>query len=89
MVNMISQAQVSPEWHDWIQADDQVAGRGGMGTWKASAVKRNPNFDYSAHLVGDEGRGEGDGVLARGDKGMWPTDFRREGECRFFVFMCS
>ena len=60
-----------------------------MGTWKASAVKRNPNFDYSAHLVGDEGRGEGDGVLARGDKGMWPTDFRREGECRFFVFMCS
>lgn len=39
--------------------------------------------------MGDEGRGEGDGVLARGDKGMWPTDFRREGECRFFVFMCS
>ena len=52
-------------------------------------MKRNPNFDYSAHLVGDEGRGEGDGVLARGDKGMWPTDFRREGECRFLVFMCS
>ena len=49
----------------------------------------NSSFDFSEYLVGDEGRGEGEGVLASGDKGMWPTDFRREGECRFFVFMCS
>jgi len=20
---------------------------------------------------------------------MWPTDFRREGECKFLVLMCS
>ena len=38
-------------------------------------------------LVGELGSGEGEGVLARGERGMWPTDFRREGECRFFVFM--
>jgi hypothetical protein len=30
--------------------------------------------------VGDEEIGEGDGVLAKGLSGMWPTDFRRLGE---------
>lgn len=30
--------------------------------------------------VGDEGTGDGDGVLAKGDRGMWPTDLRRFGE---------
>lgn len=39
--------------------------------------------------VGEEGRGEGEGVLARGERGMWPTDFRREGECKFLVLMCN
>jgi hypothetical protein len=33
------------------------------------------------------GRGEGDGVRARGEKGMWPTDLRRLGEWRFLVLM--
>ena len=27
--------------------------------------------------------------LASGDRGMWPTDFRLEGEWRFLVLMCS
>ena len=66
----------------------------GMAQWiqysmESIRCQMNPSLDFSEYLVGDEGRGEGDGVLARGDKGMWPTDFRREGECRFFVFMCS
>ena len=33
--------------------------------------------------------GPGEGVLARGERGMWPTDLRREGEWRFLVLMCS
>ena len=37
--------------------------------------------------VGDTGRGDGEGVRASGDRGMWPTDFRRDGECKFLVFM--
>lgn len=35
------------------------------------------------------GIGPGDGVRASGDSGMCPTDFRREGEWRFLVLMCS
>lgn len=30
--------------------------------------------------VGEMGIGEGEGVRARGDRGMWPTDFLRDGE---------
>lgn len=29
--------------------------------------------------VGDDGSGDGDGVLAKGDNGICPTDFRRLG----------
>lgn len=32
------------------------------------------------------GRGDGDGVRARGDSGMCPADFLRDGECRLFAF---
>lgn len=39
--------------------------------------------------VGDCGSGDGDGVRANGDSGMWPTDLRRLGECRFLVTECS
>ena len=35
------------------------------------------------------GRGPGEGVLARGDRGIWPADFLREGEWRFLVLMHS
>lgn len=31
-------------------------------------------------LVGEMGMGEGEGVLASGERGMWPTDLRLEGE---------
>lgn len=31
-------------------------------------------------LVGEAGNGDGDGVRANGDNGMWPTDFRRFDE---------
>ena len=70
----------------WLVA--QWQGERGWGSGKHQ-LSNEIQIDQPAHLVGDEGRGEGDGVLARGDKGMWPTDLRREGECRFFVFMCS
>ena len=42
-------------------------------------------------LVGEMGggRGPGEGVRARGDRGMWPTDFLLEGEWRFLVLMWS
>lgn len=39
--------------------------------------------------VGDCGSGEGDGVLARGDSGICPTDLRLFGECKFLVTECS
>jgi len=39
--------------------------------------------------VGDCGSGDGDGVRANGDSGIWPTDLRRLGECRFLVAECS
>ena len=38
-------------------------------------------------LVGETGKGDGDGVLAKGDRGMCPTDFRLEGECKFLVLI--
>lgn len=31
------------------------------------------------------GSGDGDGVRASGDSGMWPADFRRDGECRLLA----
>jgi len=42
-------------------------------------------------LVGEMGGGSGpgEGVRARGDRGMWPADFLRDGEWRFLVLMCS
>jgi len=39
--------------------------------------------------VGDCGSGDGEGVRASGDSGIWPTDLRRFGECRFLVAECS
>ena len=30
--------------------------------------------------VGEMGTGEGEGVRASGERGMWPTDLRRPGE---------
>lgn len=39
--------------------------------------------------MGEIGRGLGDGVRARGERGMWPTDLRLEGECKFLVLMWS
>lgn len=39
--------------------------------------------------MGDCGNGDGDGVRANGDSGIWPTDLRLFGECRFFVAECS
>lgn len=38
------------------------------------------NASGDGDLVGDAGSGDGDGVLANGDNGMWPTDFRRFDE---------
>lgn len=47
-------------------------------------------------LVGDAGNGDGDGVRASGDNGMWPTDLRRFTACDcvlacnvLFVCVCS
>lgn len=38
-------------------------------------------------LVGEEQiNADGDGVLAKGDKGMFPIDFLRLGDCRGFDF---
>lgn len=39
--------------------------------------------------VGDAGSGDGEGVRANGDNGMWPTDLRRPGECRLLAAECS
>lgn len=47
------------------------------------------NVNGLGDRVGDCGNGDGDGVRASGDSGMWPTDLRRLGECRFFVAECS
>ena len=35
------------------------------------------------------GIGLGLGVRARGLRGMWPTDFLRDGECRVLVFTAN
>ena len=36
------------------------------------------------------GTGEGEGVRARGERGMWPEwEWRRLGECSVFVLTCS
>lgn len=40
-------------------------------------------------LVGLAGSGDGLGVLAKGDKGMCPTDFLRFGEWIFFAAVCN
>ena len=39
------------------------------------------NMSGLGERVGEEGNGEGDGVRASGDKGMWPIDLRRLGDC--------
>lgn len=53
------------------------------GWWPAE------NVSGLGDRVGDCGSGDGDGVRAKGDSGMWPTDLRRLGECRFLVAECS
>lgn len=53
------------------------------GWWPAE------NVSGLGDRVGDCGSGDGDGVRARGDNGMWPTDLRLLGECRFLVAECS
>jgi len=41
-------------------------------------------------LVGDsQVAGDGEGVLARGERGMCPTDFLLLGECSVFDLTCS
>ena len=40
-------------------------------------------------LVGEMGMGEGEGVRARGERGMWPTDLRLEGEWRVLALTCN
>ena len=40
-------------------------------------------------LVGEMGRGLGDGVRASGESGMCPTDLRLDGECKFLVLIWS
>lgn len=46
--------------------------------------------DGEGERVGDDGRGDGDGVRASGDSGMWPTDFRRpDGEWMLLAALCS
>lgn len=37
--------------------------------------------------MGEAGRGEGEGVRASGERGMWPTDFRLFGERKLFTFV--
>jgi hypothetical protein len=44
------------------------------GWWPAG------NANGLGDRVGDDGSGDGEGVLANGDNGMCPTDFRRFGE---------
>lgn len=55
------------------------------------------NANGLGDLVGEAGSGDGEGVRARGDRGMWPTDLRRLGTleglaaCRVFeqALVCS
>lgn len=88
---------------DGVDADDGVADDGGPpfgadssedglydcvvlelpGWWPAE------NVSGLGDRVGDCGSGDGDGVRASGDSGMWPTDLRLLGECRFLVAECS
>lgn len=56
----------TPGLYDWVVLDDP---RGCM-TGNASGLEER---------VGDAGRGEGLGVLASGDRGMWSADFLRLG----------
>ncbi len=45
-----------------------------------------PDNEGEGDLVGDvHTTGEGEGVLAKGDSGIWPTDFLLLGECRDLV----
>lgn len=37
--------------------------------------------------MGEAGKGEGDGVRARGDRGIWPTDFRLLGDRKLFTLV--
>jgi hypothetical protein len=35
------------------------------------------------------GTGDGEGVRAKGLSGIWPTDFRLDGECKVLVLTCN
>ena len=64
----------------WVTLDDPGWWPADIGSARGEGV-----------LVGEMGggRGPGEGVLASGDRGMWPADFLREGEWRFLVLMHS
>lgn len=52
--------------------------------WWPTSGKANGDGD----LVGDEGKGDGDGVRAKGESGIWPTDLRRFGS-ELLLVVCS
>jgi hypothetical protein len=72
----VSPAMEEPGEKDWV-------------AWEAPGWWPRGRASGEGERVGEEGSGEGEGVRASGERGMCPTDFRREGECRFLVFMCS
>ena len=57
------------------------------GTWWAASGDGKANGE--GERVGESGMGDGDGVRANGDKGIWPTDFLRFGEWGVFVLTCN
>lgn len=65
-----------PGEKDWVMLEEP-------GWWPSGRARGEGD------LVGDIGRGLGEGVRARGERGMCPTDLRLDGECKFLVLMCS
>ena len=64
----------------WVALDDP-------GWWPQESGRASGDGVRVGEMGG--GSGPGEGVRASGDSGMCPTDFRREGEWRFLVLMCS
>ena len=56
------------------------------GMWWGAVMDRARG---DGDLVGEMGMGEGEGVRARGERGMWPTDFRLDGECMVLALTCN
>ena len=57
------------------------------GTWWQASGDGKASGE--GERVGESGIGDGDGVRANGDSGIWPTDFLRLGECGVLVLTCN